>query len=525
MKLPNALRILIGVSFAFILAADAFPAETVKTDQQRLIYMGTTGPVFMTLDISIGGKSLTEFRRDFVLKQFKGFDEDYTAVLESNEASRLPAFGKGEAGERTLGDKWTILDIDPKDDKLSFNEVVTHYETMMGPEFSLTRRVKDEHLEVDLVQKLDSTGDRSVSADELRAGHRKLIQLDLDDDETISAAELAPLSDPTNRPSFVTEAEDSQQAYPFVLLKAQADFKAIVEQIIQQYDIPEDGEADGSLSRGEIPGTFDQLASADSDADGLLQPKELSALLSTPREDLHVQVQMPTRRRAKITQPKFGDRTIEFRVKRHAFSGRDTVSFFKIQFLQMDRDKNRYLDEQEFGGLQLAGATFSMVDLDGDGQLMLDELGDYMNQLAALSRCRVIMRVDLNRTSLFEILDADGDQRLSRGEFLSGRDRVRKYDLDRDGLMEQSEFESKYAVTVELSRPGLIPNSDGIMRRTQTGAPRLETSVTGPVWFQRMDVNRDGDVSLREFLGPVEHFRKFDRNENGILETTEVEAG
>jgi hypothetical protein len=47
-----------------------------------------------------------------------------------------------------------------------------------------------------------------------------------------------------------------------------------------------------------------------------------------------------------------------------------------------------------------------------------------------------------------------------------------------------------------------------------------------------MDRNGDSDVSLREFLGPIEHFRKLDRNGDGLIsgrgaddDTTAVIAG
>ena len=42
-------------------------------------------------------------------------------------------------------------------------------------------------------------------------------------------------------------------------------------------------------------------------------------------------------------------------------------------------------------------------------------------------------------------------------------------------------------------------------------------SLTGPLWFQRMDRNRDGDVSLREFPGPLDQFHVLDRDGDGLI--------
>jgi hypothetical protein len=39
-----------------------------------------------------------------------------------------------------------------------------------------------------------------------------------------------------------------------------------------------------------------------------------------------------------------------------------------------------------------------------------------------------------------------------------------------------------------------------------------------------MDRNGDGDVSLREFLGPLELFRKLDRDGDGLISPDEARA-
>ena len=46
----------------------------------------------------------------------------------------------------------------------------------------------------------------------------------------------------------------------------------------------------------------------------------------------------------------------------------------------------------------------------------------------------------------------------------------------------------------------------------------------GPLWFRKMDLNGDGDVSPREFLGTLEAFKKLDLDGDGLISREEAEA-
>ena len=50
------------------------------------------------------------------------------------------------------------------------------------------------------------------------------------------------------------------------------------------------------------------------------------------------------------------------------------------------------------------------------------------------------------------------------------------------------------------------------------------TTTSGPVWFQKMDRNQDGDVSEREFLGPASAFDQLDTNGDEFIDAAEAEG-
>ena len=60
-----------------------------------------------------------------------------------------------------------------------------------------------------------------------------------------------------------------------------------------------------------------------------------------------------------------------------------------------------------------------------------------------------------------------------------------------------------------------------VMQQPVAAPARIER---GPVWFRKMDVNGDGDVSPREFLGSPEDFQRIDTDGDGLISADEAEA-
>ena len=58
----------------------------------------------------------------------------------------------------------------------------------------------------------------------------------------------------------------------------------------------------------------------------------------------------------------------------------------------------------------------------------------------------------------------------------------------------------------------MVSQSNGFLR-----PPSL-----GPIWFQRMDRNGDGDLTWKEFLGPREVFHQLDADHDGLIDPVEA---
>jgi Ca2+-binding EF-hand superfamily protein len=135
-----------------------------------------------------------------------------------------------------------------------------------------------------------------------------------------------------------------------------------------------------------------------------------------------------------------------------------------------------------------------------------------------------VLTVDLNEAGrgFFGLIDADGDSRISIRELRAMPKLVERFDTNKDGSLAASEvprrFEAPLSPGIGLSRVF----AQSINRFGQPAAP--PKPQVGPLWFQKMDRNHDGDVSRREFLGTEEQFNKLDADRDGLISAQEAEA-
>lgn len=526
-------------------AADP-PASRGKQDDrdtQNLVFLAPAQPIFVRVYFQVDGKGVRGVRVALAARLIKPHDKNGDGAIDKEEAKSMPPLTAVPNQPLNVLENWLAIDRDPPDDRVTADELATHLDTLLGPPFSLVPRAARPTQSVDVFSRLDANGDGRLSADELRAAPKALRKLDFDDDETFSIEELEPFrGQPQQR--VVEQPGVSGRELPFVLLSGTEPIETTAARLLLRYDRTPKDRPDGKLTPADLGLSDNEIRPFDENKDGELNAAEWTALLRKPPAQIEILVEIPHRQpgRPKLTvlnetsvaksekkqttttkaDVALGGLSAEFRTSTGAQTAAlDNRSFYRLEFLKRDADKNKYLDEMEFAGI-VQNADFKAVDRNGDGMIMVEELLEFVDQESASSQARVVMSVADDGKSLFEVLDANLDRRLSGRELVHGSERLQQYDRDRDGTIVPAELAGRYRITFELGKPLLFQQTT-TMADTAT-VPLARPPTAGPDWFRKMDRNRDGDVSRREFLGPVEVFKKLDADGDGLITAAEAEA-
>jgi Ca2+-binding EF-hand superfamily protein len=289
------------------------------------------------------------------------------------------------------------------------------------------------------------------------------------------------------------------------------------------------------------------MKTLDTDRDGQLTSRELGRLPESPVDlELAVELSGPSagvrsgsasaRRPAlriiasaadrKVPAPRedlvrlqFGGTQVTFSF-RHVDPIESAVENAMQTFNEIDLDANGYIDRTEITDrFRFERYLFDAIDRDGDEKVFGDEMRDYVATRAepAASCCQV--NVYDTGQGFFQMLDASGDGRVSirelrtvnqmlaravpEGRPLTPRDRGRHYHIE------------------------FVRGSYQLFGRSERmlfqGPTFIQRPPVGPIWFQRMDRNSDGDLTWDEFLGPREVFHALDADQDGLVDHKEAE--
>lgn len=176
-------------------------------------------------------------------------------------------------------------------------------------------------------------------------------------------------------------------------------------------------------------------------------------------------------------------------------------------FERIDTNKDSAVSLEEFEAARRR--DFDLLDANKDGFLSHTEFVNLRGSDSTLVRLR---------ERRFQGIDADGDRRISRAEYLAyGRSLFTLLDRDRDGRITRAEFEQ--ALASGAAPPPAERPARGPGLRPPAADPQLRSA------FDRIDRDRDGAITLAELdAARLGVFQQMDANGDGRLTREEIVA-
>jgi Ca2+-binding EF-hand superfamily protein len=534
----------------------ALPASAARPGAvQDVIFLAENRPIFLRLHIQLGKTPFRAAWIDSVRTLHAYLDRNGDGTLTTDEADKaalatLVRFATGGATALPRAE----LDNHPKDGIITLDELADVLRTALGPFRVAVESLASGRTDA-LFGQLDADNDGKLTGPELAAAPGSLARLDLDDDELIDPIELEPFTNPLVMQEDDMPGRRGRYAAVPPVIDIEPDQASLrpVRLLMKRYDIGK-GESssipDNKLSRRELAIDPKAFASADADGDGALDTDELRRFLARVAPDLELNISLSSdstgsasievgggplgSSRAlpagvKIERLGAGDVEIaidEAHLEIHVDDGNRAADNAKQslmrQFEAADQDNNGYLEKAKLmkdkdHPSPLAG-LFDLLDRDGDAKLYPKELDFFVDRQAAAAQSRMVLSTSDQGRAIFAILDSNRDRRLGIREVRGTVARVTSWDRNADGRVTAGEIPHHYQLI--LSRGQLAGLNPSVADRPMAAAPPSSVK-RGPNWFQRMDRNRDGDISPREFLGSRAQFKRLDRDGDGLIDASE----
>jgi Ca2+-binding EF-hand superfamily protein len=553
-------------------AARPMPAAAGR-DVQDLVFFADDRPVLIRLHVRIDGRPFRDLFEaamgEYLQSLFRYLDRNGDGVLTEAEARRcppplmaLPGVSPETAGAVNVAFNFRALDTDG-DGKVTFAELADYYRQYEGAGFQArlhgTPLPQADALNEALFSRLDVKKAGKLSRQDLAAAPAALLKLDVNDDEMVSAREVAPQLFPAVNPLEVQPAPLTrmlvrrEEAF-FVVTPGEAPAD-LAEAILTRYGPKVKDVRGKKLDRQDVAldrATFDRL---DRNKDGRLDGTELEKFTARP-PDVELLIRLGRRGKgeavldvlrptgseplaASVRRPldgevvlTLGNAQVELRCNRGGLRS-DFLARMKETYLEQfriaDVDGNGVVDRKEARQSRFFREVFDRMDRNGDGRLERAELLDYLDrvltpQARAMANRTVLVMSDAGR-GLFDLLDQNRDGRLGLRELRALPGLLARLDRNGDGHLDRSEIPRSFQLALGRGQASLNRATGNVLVVSPDGtlAHAADSQMGGPTWFRKMDRNGDGDVSPREFLGSRAEFKRLDTDGDGLISVEEAE--
>ncbi len=541
--------------------------QETEADIQDLMYLSKKRLAFVRLHIRIDGRGFRSLQDDYSTDLFRTLDADSNGVLDSDEITKLPPASRmSPPGRMSMRFRsWrTRNKAGEPDADVTPDELKQYVRAVAGTPFSVAALQSGNQVQVDLFPKLDRNSDDVLDAEELEAARSTLQSFDINDDEMISLTELR--SDGGSRyfgyqvRGSATNGRASKIVSSFVVVDTERPIAAL-QKLLQTYDTFVRDKTSGArlkdsrLSRSELNMNEALFKQYDTNDDETLAKDELIALLRAPQPDVEIAVDLKRGENDKATirllsapgdfadgeivaRPD-SDRSMRLTINKleaivkpdlDDASTQNYAQNYTARFKQADMDNNEYLDRNEIRFINIASRDFGRMDADRDGKIFLKEITGYIDDMVKLGKSLTALVVSDDNVTPFQLLDVNNDGRLSPRELGQAVVQFVQWDENSDRAISRNEVPDDTRIWFETGRPNLFGNVTAVRQRVTQRRKRPEQNPKRtkaekpPEWFAKMDHNRDGDVSRREFLGPTQLFSKLDLDSDGLLNSKEAAA-
>ncbi len=566
-------------------AAPPTPAELA--DVHDLVFLGEARPVLVRLHVRIDDRPLEAAFDGFMKELFAYLDVNGDGVLDKEEAERAPSLEQIQSGAlaQNIVRRGTLtmaeLDAD-KDGKVTLGELSAHYRKQGFRPFQFQvdpgpinipgaaaffggqqPEPTVEAVSAAIFSLLDTNRDGKLSRKELAAAPAVLLALDENEDETVTPRELVPNYKPKGGGMFGRmmaglgkKGASTAARRTVVPLTAPGEAPSeLIRSMQARYGRTPARIEDRKLGRKDLGLDAETFAQLDLDRDGVLDARELAGFVKRPA-DVELTIRLGgdeprlelagKGRRSPVAgqlQVRDGLALLDLGVTRLELRGRaDEGGYDSLggivrqqyiaQFKSADKDNNGYLDQKEAGASPLYRNLFKAMDRDGDGKLYEKEVIAYLDHITRLQEratacCATLVLSDQSR-GLFDLLDVNRDGRLSVREMRGAVGLLKRLDRSGKGHLTRADVPRSYQLALRRG-PKLADDPGGAraflaLYRVNYRDDSASRGARGPLWFRKLDRNRDGDVSRKEWIFSEERFKEIDTDGDGLISVAEAEA-